>query len=441
MRDPVAHLQALVRLATISRLDPADTDWEPFEAVISLLPELYPTTHAALSRELVQGHSMLYRWPGRTGGAPTVLMAHFDVVPATGEGWTHPPFAGEIVGEGDDQVIWGRGTLDDKASLVCILEAVESRVCSGHRPEADLYLSFGHDEETVGSGARAIVELLESRGIRPSLVIDEGGAVVEGIFPGVRGPIAVVGVSEKGSLSLTLTVDQPGGHASTPPRLSATARLATAIVRLNNRPFPAGFTPTTAQMIHTLGAQATWPLRWVFTNLWLTRPLLLSLFGRLGDETNAMIRTTQAVTMLHGSQAANVLAERAAATVNIRVAIDSSVADAVEHVRRAIDDPLVRLDSLHPQEPSPVSPSRGPAWQLLRSTIEETYPGTIITPYVMMAASDSRFFARISDLVYRFSPFEMSTEERGALHAIDERMHVSTLRRGVEFYTRLIGRL
>lgn len=441
MPDPVAHLQALVRLATISRPDPSDTDWAPFDALIDLLPQLYPATHAALSRELIDGYSMLYRWRGRTDGPPTVLMAHYDVVPATDEGWTHAPFAAEVVGEGADQLVWGRGTLDDKGSLTCILEAVEAQVTAGQQPETDIYLSFGHDEETEGSGARAIVELLESRGIRPSLVIDEGGAVVEDIFPVVSGPIAVIGVSEKGILSLTLTVDQQGGHASTPPRLSATARLATAIVRLNNRPFRAGFTPTTAEMIRTLGARASNPLRWVFTNLWLTKPLLLALFGRLGPETSAMIRTTQAVTMLQGSQAANALAERAVATVNIRVAIDSSVAQAVEHVRRAIDDPLVRLDILHPNEPSPVSPTSGPAWQLVRSTIEATYPGTIVTPYVMMAASDSRYFARISDFVYRFSPFEMSADERGTLHAIDERMHVSTLLRGVDFYTRLVGQL
>lgn len=441
MPDPVAHLQTLVRFATVSRLPVTDTDWVPFDAFIAALPELYPATHSALTREIVDGHSMLYRWVGRTEGRPTVLMAHYDVVPATVEGWTHPPFAAELVGVGDDQLIWGRGTLDDKGALTCIMEAVEAQVLAGHQPESDIFLSFGHDEETEGSGARAIVELLESRGITPSLVIDEGGAVVEDIFPGVAGPIAVVGVSEKGSLSLMLTVEQQGGHASTPPRLSATARLATAIVRLNNRPFRAGFTPTTLEMIRTLGAHATNPLRWVFANLWLTRPLLLMLFGRLSPETSAMIRTTQAVTMLRGSQAANVLAERAEATVNIRVAVDSSIAEAVEHVRRAVADPLVRLEVMHPNEPSPVSPVSGPAWQLVRATIEATYPGTIVTPYVMMAASDSRYFARISDFVYRFSPFEMSTNERATLHAVDERMHVSTLLLGVQFYTRLIGQL
>ncbi len=439
--DAVTRLQALVRLPTVSRLDPAETDWAPFDEFLALLPSLYPAVHASLERELVGGHSMLYRWPGRTEGAPTTLMAHYDVVAASDEGWTHPPFSAEVTGEGSDQRIWGRGTLDDKGSLVAVLEGVEAQILAGHTPEHDVYLSFGHDEETVGSGARQIVELLESRGVRPGLVIDEGGAVVEGVFPGVSGPIAVVGVSEKGILSLNLTVEQHGGHASTPPKITATVRLARAIVRLNRKPFRAGFSSPTEEMIRTLGAHAKGVLRFGFTNLWLTRPLLRALFARLGDETAAMIRTTQAVTMLSGSQAANALAERAEATVNIRVAIDSSVAEAVEHVRRAISDPLVAVTVLHPNEPSPVSPSNGPAWDLVKSTIEEIFPGTIVTPYVMMAASDSRHYTRISKHVYRFSPFEMSAEERGTLHATNERMHVATFLRGIAFYTRLLGQL
>jgi carboxypeptidase PM20D1 len=441
MDRALEHLRTLVGIPTISRLDPADTDWKPFDEFVAKLPQLYPALHAALEREMVSGHSMLYRWKGRTDGPPSVLMAHYDVVSATNAGWTHPPFAAELVGEGDEQLVWGRGTLDDKGSLVAVLEGVEAAVVAGRVPEHDLYLSFGHDEETLGSGASAIVDLLESRGIHPGFVLDEGGAVVEGIFPGVTDPIAVVGVSEKGILTLTLTVDQDGGHASTPPKLSATARLARAITRLNSTPFPSTFTPVNLEMIRTLGAHATGPLRWIFTHVGFTRPLLLVLFGRLSDETRAMVRTTQAVTMLEGSQAANALAERAVATVNIRVAVGSTVAATVEHVRKAIHDPLVRLEVLQPNEPSPVSPTTGLAWQRLSAAIVASYPGTIVTPYVMLAASDSRHFARISDDVYRFSPFEMSKEERGTLHAMNERMHVSTFLRGVDFYTRLVREL
>lgn len=437
----IGRFQRLVRIPTISRLDESQTDWAPFDEFVAALPELYPALHAALERQIVDGHSLLYRWPGERDGRPAVLMAHYDVVAATDEGWTRPPFSAEIVDDGDGDVVWGRGTLDDKGALASILEAVEARVVEGFRPANDVYLSFGHNEETTGGGASAIVDELERRGVRPAIVIDEGGAVVEGVFPGVAAPTAVIGVSEKGITTMTLTVEQLGGHASTPPRLTATARLARAVVRLNARPFPARFSPTNLEMLRTVGAHASGAIGWAFGNLWLTRPLLLRFFARLSDETNAMIRTTQAVTQLSGSQAANALAERAVATVNIRVAVGSSVDEATRHVRKAIADPGVLIEALHPSEPSPVSPTSGPAWELLSATVARCFDGVVVTPYVMLGASDGRHFTRISDHVYRFSPFEMSTEERGTLHAVNERIHVDTWLRGVRFYTALIGSL
>ena len=187
----------------------------------------------------------------------------------------------------------GRGTLDDKGALTAILEAVDSRLAEGFVPGNDVYLSFGHNEEATRSGAKAIIDALESRGIRPTLVIDEGGAVVEDAFPGASKPIAVVGVSEKGFLSLRLTVEQLGGHAATPPRRAATVRSAQAIVRLNARPYPAKFGATNLEMVSTVGAHARGVLRYAFTNLWLTKPLVLGLFARLSDETSAIVRTTR----------------------------------------------------------------------------------------------------------------------------------------------------
>ena len=442
----IARFQALVRIPTMSRLDESETDFSQFDRFIAALPELYPALHGVLERELIDGYSLLYRWRGSEPSAecalePTVLMAHYDVVPATEEGWIVPPFTAQIVPGASGDLIWGRGTLDDKGALVSILEGVEARVLAGFRPKRDVYLSFGHNEETTGAGASAIVDELRRRGVRAALVLDEGGAVVEGIFPGVAKPSAVVGVSEKGITSMVLTVQQLGGHASTPPRLTATARLARAIVRLNSKPFPARFSPTNLEMIATLGAHASSPLKWVFTNLWLTRPVLVRMFARLGDETNAMVRTTQAVTQLSGSLAANALAERAVATVNVRIAVGSSVVEAMRHVRSAINDDGVQIEALHPSEPSPVSPTTGPAWELLARTIEQTFDGVIVTPYIQLGASDSRHFTRISDHVYRFSPFEMTAEQRGTLHAVNERISVDTWLRGVRFYERLIGEL
>jgi carboxypeptidase PM20D1 len=438
--EALERFRALLRIPTMSRNAVEETDWAPFDAFVAALPELYPRLHAVLDREQ-HGHSLLYRWPGAGDGAPTVLMAHYDVVPATDEGWEHPPFGAELTGTGDDRVLWSRGTLDDKGALVAILEAVEALVAAGHTPAADVYLSFGHDEETVGSGAKAIVAALAERGVRPALVVDEGGAVVEGIFPGVTKPIAVVGVSEKGITSVRLTVEQNGGHASTPPRSTATVRLARAITRLNARPFPAGLSETNLQMVETLGAHTTGPLRAVFTRARRLRPALVAVFGRLSDETRAIVRTTAAVTQLSGSLAANALPETAEAVVNVRIAVGSSVAETLAHLHRAIRDPLVRIEAIDPSEPSPVSPTSGPPWEAVAGSIAAVHPDAVVTPYIMLGASDGRHFTAISDAVYRFTPFELSAEERGTLHARNERIHVATWLRGIGFYAEVLGRV
>lgn len=433
----VERFRTLLRIPTMSRNAVEQTDWEAFDLFVATLPELYPALHATLDREL-HGHSMLYRWRGAGDGPPTVLMAHYDVVPATAEGWEHPPFGAEIVGDGDRRVLWSRGTLDDKGALVAILEAVDALVTAGFTPAADVYLSFGHDEETVGSGAKAIVAALAERGVRPALVVDEGGAVVQDIFPGVTKPIAVVGVSEKGITSVRLTVEQNGGHASTPPKLTATVRLARAITRLNAKPFPARLTETNLQMVETLGAHATGPLRAVFTRARTLKPALVAVLGRVSDETRAIVRTTTAVTQLSGSLAANALPETAEAVVNVRIAVGSSVAETLTHLRKAIRDPLVRIEAVDASEPSPVSPTAGQEWEAVAQSIEAVHPEAVVTPYIMLGASDSRHFTTISDAVYRFTPFEMSTEERGTLHARNERIHVATWLRGIRFYERLL---
>jgi carboxypeptidase PM20D1 len=437
---PLDRFRALLRVPTMSRSAVEETDWAEFDRFVGMLPELYPALHGVLDREL-HGHSMLYRWRGLAGpgdDSPTVLMAHYDVVPATDEGWQHPPFGADVTGEGDARVLWSRGTLDDKGALVAILEAVEALVIDGFTPANDVYLSFGHDEETVGSGAQTIVAALKERGVRPALVVDEGGAVVEGIFPGVTKPIAVVGVSEKGITSVRLTVEQNGGHASTPPKLTATVRLARAITRLDAKPFPARLSETNLQMVETLGAHATGPLRAVFTRARVLKPALVAVLGRVSDETRAIVRTTTAVTQLRGSLAANALPETAEAIVNVRIAVGSSVAETLAHIRKAVRDPLVQVEAVDASEPSPVSPTSGPAWEAVVGSISAVHPGAVVTPYVMLGASDSRHFTAISDAVYRFTPFEMSEEERGTLHARKERIHVRTWLRGIAFYATLL---
>jgi len=433
------RFRELLRIPTIS-LRPGDEP-EPFDRFIAALPRLYPGVHAALHRERHAGHSLLYTWEGREPGEPTVLMAHYDVVPADDEGWEHPPFDATIAtDEQGAEVLWGRGTLDDKGCLVAVLEAVERLLAEGVQPQHDVLLAFGHDEETSSTGARAIVRALEKRGVRPALVLDEGGAIVQGAFPGVDEPFAVVGVTEKGVTSLRLRVEQHGGHAASPPPLSATDRLSRAVLRLAERPAPARIDATTRAMIRTLGSRARQPLRTIFRRVDLFAPVLARVLARRGPETAAMVRTTRAVTELRAGHAANALAEQAEATVNMRIAPDSSVEHAVEQVRRAIDDPQVVVSVTDPSEPSPVSPAKGAAWQSILDAVHEVHPGLLVTPYVMMQASDARWFTAISDHVYRFAPFRMSADERSCLHARNERMRVAAWHEGVEVYAALLRR-
>lgn len=438
--SPVDRLRELIRIPTVSRSDPADVDRSAFDAARATIRRLYPLVHEHLELELVGDGALLYRWPGRGDGDPTVLMAHLDVVPADEPGWQFPAFDAELVTDDDVERVRGRGAIDDKGALVAILEAVEAELAAGHRPEADVYLSFGIDEEVAGASAPAAVALLAERGVRPGLVLDEGGAVVEGVFPGVREPIAVVGVSEKGIATIELSVAAPGGHASTPAPNGATTRLARAIVRLERSPARPFLSPPTATMIRTLGARSRQPLRFLFTRLGVFGPLVARLFARLGGETNAMVRTTHAVTRLRGSAGDNVIAENASAIVNVRIAVGSSVAEALGHIRAVVATDGVEARVLAASEPSPVSPSEGPAWDRLAAAIGDVFPDAVVTPYVMLQASDARFFTGVSGHVYRFLPFDLTRAERATLHAIDESIRVSTFLRAIEFFRALLAR-
>ena len=437
----LARFQTLLRIPTISRYDADAVEWDQFDRFIATLAELYPFVHSRLERERIAGHTLLYRWAGRASTEPAVLMAHYDVVAATDAGWRHPPFGGEVSGSGSDRVIWGRGTLDDKGALVAILEAVASQLAAGIVPAQDVYLVFGHDEETASTGARAVVDVLESRGIRPALVLDEGGAIARDAFPGLSEPIAFVGAGEKAPNTFRLVVDQAGGHASTPPKITATVRLAQAIVRLNRKPFRSSLSTTTIEMLRVIGRHTAGLPGFAYRHARWLWPVMAPVVSGISPELNAMTRTTQAVTMLDAGHAVNALAERATATVNVRIAVDSSVAATVAHLTRAIGDETVRVEAVDPAEPVPVSPLGGIAWELVAGTIEKTFPGAIVTPYLQTGATDSRHFTRISRGVYRFSPFEMSREERDTLHAKNERMRVDSWLAGIQFYRALTAAL
>ncbi|MHC2999449.1 M20/M25/M40 family metallo-hydrolase [Microbacterium sp. HJ5] len=440
MASPVDRFRDLLRIPTVSHADESEIDWPAFDAFQAALERLYPGTHAALEREVVDGHSLLFRWRGARTDDPLVLMAHIDVVPVVESEWETDPFAAAIVGEGADAAIHARGAIDDKGALVAILEAVEQLVADGFTPARDVYLAFGHNEETAGGGARAMVEVLRGRGIRPALVLDEGGAVVQGVVPGVTVPTAMVGVAERGVMTLLLTAREGGGHASTPPAVPATARLARAIDRLHRHPFPTRLAPPVRAMLSTLAPHAPQPLRALLRSLAVTGPLVAAVFARLGPEMNAIVRTTAVATELSGAPGENVLATTARASVNIRLLTGDTVEGATERARRVIGDPEVELAVRHGSDPSPVSPWQGEAWRRIATAVASTLGDDVVTtPYLQLGASDSRWFTAISTGVYRFTPFHLTRAERDALHSHNERIRVDVWLRGIGFYRALVA--
>lgn len=434
----VGKLQALVRVPTVSDRDPERVDTGAFDRLLDELALQFPLLHARLERTRIDSHGLLFRWAGRAADRPVVLMAHLDVVPVDETApWRYPPFGAEI----HDGAIWGRGTLDDKGAVVGICEAVETLLEQDFVPNQDVWLSFGCNEEVSGTAAGLAVAELEARGVRPWFVLDEGGAIASEAFPGVGAPIGVVGVTEKGVTSLELRVEGRGGHASTPARMGPTARLARAITRLDRSPMPAGIPEPTVELFRRMAPHASLALRPLLANAGRLRPVLTRALLAAGPEPAAMTRTTFAVTTLSGSPALNVIASSARAGVNIRIMVGDTVAGVLEHVRRSIADDRVLVEVVERNEPSPVSPIDDEAFALLEATIVDVFPDAVAAPYVMMAATDSRFFTAICARVYRFAPFRMSKAQRESIHSYDEHLGVDALVDGVCWYQRLIERI
>lgn len=430
------HLAQMVRIPTVSSRKESEQNPEAFEAFRALLHTLYPRVAAACPRERIGNTGLLYHWKGRKSDAPVVLMAHYDVVPPGDKSaWEKPPFCGEIDENG---VLWGRGTLDTKGTLCGILEAAEALLENGFTPEQDVYFSFSGDEEIMGPSAPAIVDELEKRGIRPSLVLDEGGAIVEGAFPGVKEKTAVVGICEKGQMDVELSIRSKGGHTSAPPPKTPVASLCRAVERMEKHPFPASLTPAAREMFQVLGRYSSFGLKLVFANLWLFLPLLKKICTLSGGELNALMRTTCCFTKMEGSQAANAIPTEARMTANLRMVRGDTMERCEAYIRKQIRDPDIQVRRIQGSDPSPYSPSKGPAWEVVRSSIRETWPNAITAPYMMMACSDSRHFCRICDHVLRFSAMELSKEERGEIHGLNERIPTEKVGKAAEFFTRIL---
>ena len=430
----VDALAQLVRCKTVSYNDHSLEDDGEFEKLISLLPTLYPRVFEVCSMDRLPDRGLLVRWPGKEAGDPAVLMAHYDVVPVNEDNWEKPPFAGII----EDGILWGRGTLDTKVTFNGIFSAANYLIGQGFQPEKDIYFAFSGGEEVNGKGAPNIVHYFLDHQIQPAIVVDEGGAVVENVFPGVKLPCGLIGIAEKGMMNAQYRTVSAGGHASAPKPHTPVGVLSAACKRVEDHPFKAHIEGPAAQMFDTLGRHSTLLYRIIFANMWCFG-WVIDLLGRTsGGEMNALVRTTVAFTQMEGSSARNVIPPEAKMVSNMRLNPADSVASALEYLKKTVNNPNVEITALESFEPSPVSETDCPAWNKVASAVAETWRGCIVSPYLMVQCSDSRHYGKLSNHVYRFSAMDLTAEERGTIHGNNERIRLDTVCKAVEFYIRLM---
>lgn len=430
----VNDLAEMIRCKTVSNTDKNNEDAAEFAKFYELLPKLFPEVFRACSLIEVGEKSILLKWEGKRHDMPTVLMAHYDVVSVVNEDWEKPPFDGII----EDGVLWGRGTLDTKGSLNGVMQAAEKLISEGFVPENDIYMAFGGDEEVNGHGATDIVEYFKANGLTPGVVLDEGGAVVEKVFPGVTSPCALIGIAEKGMLNVEYSVKGGGGHASSPAPHTPVGKLSAACVKLEKKPFKFTICTAARKMFDTLGRHSTFLYRLIFSNLWLFSPVLDLITRKSGGELNAIMRTTVAFTQMEGSKGMNVIPPYARMVSNSRLIPGETMNSAVERIKKTVSDDSINVRVINGMNPSVISSTDCEGWERVNKAILNTWSGVIVSPYLMFACSDSRHWGEISDRVYRFSPMALSKEERATIHGNNERVPVATVVKTVEFYVNFI---
>lgn len=434
-------LAVAIRARTVSSHDDPRLNADQFAALHAHLAQRYPRVHASLKREVVGDLSLLYTWEGSDAkAAPIALMAHQDVVPIapdTEGDWQAEPFGGVI----KDGFVWGRGAWDDKANLIAELEAVEVLLTDGFKPKRTIYLIFGADEEIGGErGALRIAKLLQQRGVNLEFVVDEGMLIIEGIMPGLNAPAALVGVAEKGYLSVKLEAKAAPGHSSMPPApgRSAIGQLSHALSRLDEVPMPGAVRGVAAEMFDTLAPESEAFNRVVLSNRWLFGPVLQRQLEN-SPSTNAMLRTTTALTIVSGGNKDNVLPGRAEAVVNFRLLPGDTQADVIEHVKRVIDNEQVVVSVMAgSSEASKVAPTDGTGYQAVNRAVRGLFPSTIVAPGLMLGATDARYFEPLSQQVLRFSPVRAKPEDLARFHGTNERIALDNLADLIRFYHHLL---
>jgi len=430
------HLSQAIQIKTISFGDTLAIDTAEFIKFRSFLETSYPNVHAKLARQTFNQFSYVYKWTGKdTSLQPYVLMAHMDVVPveAVAESkWTVPSFSGTI----KNDTIWGRGAVDDKVSVIAILESVEQLLKQNYTPNRTIYLCFGHDEEISGKrGAKVISNWLKEQNVKPALVLDEGGQIDTKHFKQLNRPFAVIGTSEKGYANFDLSVEIPGGHSSMPAAETAIDVLNKAILNIRAHSMEPAITPTMQELLDRTKTAESFGKRLVLSNLWLFKGLMISQLEKT-KETNAMVHTTLVPTILHSGIKDNVIPTVAKATFNSRILPGQTSDDVLNFIVKAVNDDrvVIKKQTISLMEPSPITSYDNPEFKKMEQIIYKTVPDVIVSPFLMIGATDSRYYRSFSDAVLNFS----AVQDVKGFHGIDERIGKTDLNRMIFFYNQLI---
>ena len=427
-----------IAIRTVSFENEADFDSTQFQLFNEFLAKNYPLADSLLEHQTFNEFSHLYKWAGSDASLdPIILASHIDVVPiASLRKWTVHPFTEGI----KNDTIYGRGTMDDKFGVIGIMEAVEQLLTTGHQPKRTIYLAFGHDEEVSGHrGAETIVNHLHEKGIKAAMVLDEGQSIIQRMIPGLGKQAALIGIAEKGYASIELRVDMAGGHSSMPAKETAIDVLANAVHKVKTHPLPAKLTPALNGFMDMLGPEMNFQTKLFFANRNLFKSLILSAYEKGSGAGNATIRTTTSPTIFEAGIKENVIPTSARAVINFRIIPGETVEDIIAHLKNTIADERIKISiEGTPNSASPVSPIEGESYQLINQSIKEVFPDLLTAPSLVIAATDARYYYKISPNVYRFVPYYINPENLACFHGIDERVSVSEFENGIRFYRQVI---
>ncbi len=439
VQSAAERLGSAIRFETVSRQDSSEVDQDQFKKQHRFIEVSFPLIHQHLKREIINECSLLYTWKGRDESKkPIMLTSHLDVVPVekgTEEKWHHPPFSGVI----DNGYVYGRGAMDVQCGVMGILESIEWLLRNGYQPERTIYLGFGHDEEIDGdNGAYAISKLLEERGVELDFLLDEGLPIAHDIFEGIKNPIALVAISEKGYMSVSLEAKGEGGHSSVPQGKTSIAILSDSIKKLENNPMPARLDGVARYTFETMAPSMPLGFRFVLANFWLFKPLINRQLSKI-PAVNATMRTTTATTIFDAGVKENMLPTRAKAIINFRIHPNDTIDTVMDHVKKVVNDNRITINLLPGHlNPSPVSDIEHPNYKTLEKSIQQIFTDVTVSPSLMVGATDARHFTNLTKNLYRFLPLRADESDLDRVHGTNERISVKNYGEMISFYIQLL---